>query len=100
MCKVRLIDIVKPVSKGKAYLVDKNRIISKHIDFVLIDNNTSEIKALIELNGSSHERFNRKRRDTFINELTKNINLNLFTIKVKSQYELNDIMKILEFIKK
>lgn len=99
MCKVRLIDIVKPVSIGKAYIADKNRVVSKHIDFVLIDSKTSEIKALIELNGSSHERLDRKGRDTFVNELTKNINLKLFTIRVKSQYEPNDIMEILEFIK-
>ena len=99
MCKVRLIDIVKPISNGKAYIADKNRVISKHIDFVLINGKTSEIKALIELNGSSHERFDRKGRDTFVNELTKNINLKLFTIRIKSQYEPNDIIEILEFIK-
>lgn len=100
MAKVRLADIVKPILRGKSYIVAKNRIISKHIDFVLIDNNTSEIKALIELNGKSHQRLDRITRDTFIQELTQSINLNFFTIKVKSQYNLDDIGEILKAIKK
>jgi hypothetical protein len=98
MCKVRLIDIIKPVSKGKAYISDKNRVKSKHIDFVLIDENSSEIKALIELNGGSHQRSDRMTRDSFVNELTKGVGLHLFFIKIKPQYKIEDIKKVLESI--
>ena len=96
MCKVRLIDIVKPISKGKSYTSDKNRVIAKHVDFVLINNENSEIKAVIELNGSSHLNPTRQTRDSFVENLLKNVGLPLFVVKVKPQYNTDDIEPIIK----
>lgn len=98
MCKVRLIDIIKPISKGKTYISDKNKIISKHIDFVLINSETSEIKALVEINGSSHLQSSRIKRDEFIENIARKIDLKLFTVEAKNQYDIKDIQIILEFL--
>lgn len=99
MCKVRLADIISPIEKGKSRYGAFNKVKSKHIDFVLIDSNTSEIKALIELNGSSHQIQNRINRDNFVRKLSKSVDLAFFEVKVKPQYERSDIEEILEFIK-
>jgi hypothetical protein len=98
MCKVRLADIVSPVEKGRNFYKAFNQVRSKHIDFVFIDKTTSEIKALIELNGKSHLSGKRIRRDSFITDVFADVKLPLFFVNVRSEYSLEDIKSILDFI--
>jgi hypothetical protein len=99
MCKVRLADILKPVSSGKTYMTDFNKIKSKHIDFVLVNSETLEIKTLIELNDKSHFKSERITRDSFLEKTFKDVNLNYFTVRVKYKYNKEDIQPIIESIK-
>jgi hypothetical protein len=67
--KVRLADLVwipKTYSNFKFFF---NTIKAKHIDFVLCDSKTFEIKCLIELDDESHELPARVSRDKFVNKV-------------------------------
>lgn len=67
-----------------------NKIRSKSIDFVITDN-YSNIKLCIELDDSTHQRFNRLERDKFINELFEDLDIKLLRIPVQNFYNLEDL---------
>ena len=67
-----------------------NKIRSKSIDFVITDN-YSNIKLCIELDDSTHQRFNRIERDKFINELFEELDIKLLHIPVQNFYNLEDL---------
>lgn len=93
--KVRLEDIIqvkKGVDKKVAYGL-RNRIKSRHIDFVLCDSNTSEIKACIELDDRSHSRTKVKERDQFVNEALEVAGIPLLRFQVKPKYDSLAIKK-------
>lgn len=87
MTKVRLADIIYCINNNYA---DFNKIKSKHIDFVLIDNN-GKIKLLIELDDKSHENYDRIQRDKFINNIFENLNINLLRIPTKNIYNIEEL---------
>lgn len=95
MCKVRLADIVSSDDYGKKKMYGFNKIKSKHIDFIIIDNDTSEIKYAIELNDRTHLLPKRILRDQFIEELFKNSRIKFITISVKYSYSRDDFRFLL-----
>ncbi len=66
--KVRLADLFK-VIQGPGQQSAFNKIVGKHIDFVITDSATSRILCGIELDDSSHQRPDRIERDRFVNEI-------------------------------
>lgn len=68
--KVRLADLFD-VRPGQGQQSAFNKIVGKHVDFVLTDPKTSRILGAIELDDSSHQRPDRQERDLFVNELFK-----------------------------
>ncbi|WP_170156973.1 DUF2726 domain-containing protein [Roseimicrobium gellanilyticum] len=65
--KVRLADIVKPVSvDGPSWWTAFHQLSSKHIDFVICDPASLALVCCIELDDASHERDDRKGRDGFV----------------------------------
>ena len=89
--KVRMEDIiqVKPRLQNKFSL--RNKIKSKHIDFVICDAQTGEIQRAIELNDSSHDRQDRIDRDIFVNKAFESAGIPLLTMKIKKNYSRKDI---------
>lgn len=87
MTKVRLADIIYTENNNYKYF---NKIKSKHIDFVLIDN-SGNIKLLIELDDKSHNNYERQKRDEFLNEIFKNLNIKLLRIKAKYSYNIKEL---------
>ena len=63
--KVRLWDLVEPVSGHPKYKTNRYRIQAKHVDFVLCKNNLVA-KYVIELDDSSHDTQKGKSRDLFV----------------------------------
>lgn len=63
--KVRLFDLVKPISGHPKYKTNLYRIQSKHVDFVLCKSNLVA-KYIIELDDSSHDTAKGKERDLFV----------------------------------
>lgn len=66
--KVRMWDLVNIVSKDN-YLTCRNKVQSKHIDFVLCDARTLKPIVCIELDDKSHNREDRIARDKFVDEV-------------------------------
>lgn len=87
MTKVRLADIIHVCDNNYTYF---NKIKAKHIDFVLIDSN-GKIKLLIELDDKSHNNYDRQERDKFLNDIFKNLNINLLRIPAKYSYNIEEL---------
>lgn len=65
--KVRLIDLLEPKKGAAEYTALKNKVIQKHVDFVICDKDVN-IKLILELDDSSHSRPDRQERDQFVDE--------------------------------
>jgi very-short-patch-repair endonuclease len=83
--QVALYEIIK--SKNIKYF---NKIKSKTIDFVITDVNC-KIKLCIELDDPTHIKENRQKRDKFVDNLFKELNIKLIRIPVQSYYKLNEL---------
>lgn len=88
--KVRIADVLSP-KKGE---YDKsnwrrafNQIACKHYDFVLCDPETLDIHMVIELDDSSHERSDRKKRDVFVDAATASAGITFKRFKVQKCYD-------------
>jgi len=78
MTKVRLIDIVKiNENTARRRIVAKNKVKSKHIDFMLIDPADGAIKYAIELDDYTHNYKNAQKNDDFKNILFEQIGIPL-----------------------
>lgn len=64
--KIRLADLIE--SNNKYSYSDFNKIKSKHIDFALCDKHTLMPLLLIELDDNSHNQYERRQRDDFVNQ--------------------------------
>ena len=83
--QVALYEIIK--SKNIKYF---NKIKSKTIDFVITDVDC-KIKLCIELDDPTHIKENRQKRDKFVDNLFKELNIKLIRIPVQSYYKLNEL---------
>jgi len=91
--KVRMADIVD-VQKGldkKVRTSALNKIISKHVDFLLCNPNDSTIHAVVELDDSSHNRQSQKRNDAFKNETFGACGIPVVRFPVKASYNPEEI---------
>lgn len=66
--KVRLIDLVTPYGNGKEYMTRFHKVQAKHVDFVLVDE-AMHIRAIVELDDSSHDNQERQERDQFVDDV-------------------------------
>jgi len=89
MAKVRLADLAE-VEKGfnnSEYYTHFGKIRSKHIDFVLCNQNTINPKIIIEVDDKSHSRADRIKRDEFVNTLFKTIGLPIIHVQNTQELE-------------
>ncbi len=95
--KVRVADVLK-VSRavGKSdWQSAFNKINCKHFDFVLVDPDTLDFKAVIELNDKSHRSEKRAMRDQFIREACQGAELPLIEVEAKRAYSVAEIRETL-----
>lgn len=86
-CQVALYEIVK-----NKELKDFNKIKSKSIDFVITQENC-KILLCIELDDPTHEQTKRIKRDDFINQLFKDLDIKLLRIPVQNFYNMEELEK-------
>lgn len=90
--KVRLADILDvdtgQTMQRQAHL---NRIISKHVDFLLCEPLSMRLLAGIELDDRSHQRADRQERDELVDRIFETVGLPLLHIPVRSHYALEDL---------
>jgi len=91
--QVRLADVikVKPGSPSSERQSAFNRIRSKHLDFVVCNENDLSIVGAIELDDRSHNRPGRIKRDTFLNQALESASVPLFRHPVKKRYDIDDL---------
>ena len=75
--QVNLGTIIKKKTKGY-----RNELF-KNIDFVIFSKDFKEVLLLIELNDSTHQQYNRKKRDRNLNDICKSSNIKLMTFYTK-----------------
>ena len=86
--KVRLLDLFFVPRHDRT---SRARIIQKHVDFVLCEQNNIDPICAIELDDSSHNNKNRIERDNFVNQVFKSASLPLVRIKNSYNYDSQKI---------
>ena len=92
--KVRLADVFF-VARPDRNLRYYNRIIQKHIDFLVCEPRTMRPVVGIELDDRSHKRADRQRRDRFVEEVFKAAGLPLVRISVQQSYTRSELLEVL-----
>ncbi len=92
---VRLADIIKVRPRTRKYQSWNSRIQGKHLDFVLCDLETLDIKLAIELDDAAPAA-GRGRRDRFVNTALAAAGVPLLRVKVQEKYETAALRKDLE----
>ena len=88
--KVRLLDLIEPIKGQKKYKTLFYKIQSKHVDFVICDQNI-HVKAIIELDDGSHDRKDRKERDQFVDLILGSVGYTVIHTRAITADILNQI---------
>jgi hypothetical protein len=88
--KVRLCDLLS-LGKCESWQSHWNRIQSKHVDFVLCTYDEIQPVLVIELDDSSHEREDRKQRDTFVDAALAAAGLPLLRVTARASYNVAEV---------
>jgi hypothetical protein len=92
--KVRLADLV--TCEAKAWEAGFGHLIARqHLDFVLCDWHTTEVRLAIELDDRSHRLPRRKRRDEFLNEALSAAGVTLIRFQAAVCYDISIIASTL-----
>ncbi|MFA6405437.1 MAG: DUF2726 domain-containing protein [Candidatus Paceibacterota bacterium] len=92
--QVQLSSIVRPIDSNNRYTnyTDFNRIKAKSIDFVLFDDKNKPWLA-IELDDRSHFKWERMRRDQFVNDLMTEVGLRIIHVPFSYSYDSEKLRK-------
>lgn len=87
--KVRLEDVLyaENTSDRSHNTTARNKIRSKHIDFLITTKNNLEIVSAIELDDKSHQRKDRIERDEFVNAAFESAGIPLIRFKCQKSYQ-------------
>jgi very-short-patch-repair endonuclease len=94
--KVRLADVLKVRSGSGSRGAWQNRILQKHLDFVLCTPDTLEIVAGVELDDSSHDRASRRERDDFLDAAMAAAGVPLIRVKAARSYSVGELRELIE----
>ena len=93
--KVRVGDVVRPITGGKSYLTALNKVNRKHFDYVICDGSSYSIIGVIELNDQSHNKKSRQERDDFITLTCSQAGIPCVFIKAQKNYQIQKIKAVL-----
>lgn len=82
--KMRIADIIE-TTNGSGYYKKRNKILPKHVDFVVCNNRLEPVLA-IELDGGSHNRLDRVERDKEVDAVFLKAGMEIQHIKVGSDF--------------
>lgn len=88
--KVRLIDIVEPKYSEKNKGL-KAKVIQKHIDFVVCNENM-DIIGVLELDDSTHDRKDRQERDLFVDTILRDVGYTVVHTRMITEDTLNPFL--------
>jgi hypothetical protein len=84
--KVRLCDVIGCTGAGWRSGFGA-KISQKHIDFVLVDAATTDIRLAIELDDRTHQRADRRDRDTFVDRALATAGVPILRVPAAARYE-------------
>jgi hypothetical protein len=93
---VRLADVIKVRPKTRKSLVWNSRIQGKHLDFVVCDYETLEVKLAILLEDPNLPKSQRRARDNFVNVALTAAGVPLLRVRVREKYETAAVRKDIE----
>lgn len=95
---VRIADLLRVEKNNKHRRKWLNKILAKHIDFVLCDPGSLKPLVCIELDDISHQRPERIERDKFVNRAFKSAQLPLLRIPTQAEYRSREIRQLVESV--
>ena len=93
---VRIADLLRVQEGIKNRRSWINKILAKHVDFVLCEPATLEPILCIELDDRSHQRSDRQARDEFLDEAFDSAGLPLLRVPVRSSYQSGEIRALID----
>ena len=90
---VRLADLIRVRPDTPKSHSWRNRILAKHIDFLLCDHGTMEARLAVELDDHTHKRPDRVQRDKFINLALEAAGIPLLRVDVRDKYDAEGLRK-------
>ena len=95
---VRIADLLRVEKGNKHRRKWLNKILAKHIDFVLCDPGSLKPLVCLELDDVSHQRPDRIERDKFVNLAFKSAQLPLLRIPTQTEYKSQEIRELIESV--
>ena len=92
---MRIADFIDAVD-GSGFYNRRNKILPKHIDFLICDQYFKPIVA-VEVNGSSHRRADRVERDELVRKIFADANLPLEFVDVGTNFE-QSVSKVYSYV--
>ena len=92
---VRIADLLRVEKNAKNKRTWINKILAKHIDFVICDRNSLKPLLCIELDDSSHQRPDRMERDKFVDEAFDSADLPLIRVPVSDEYSPSELRNVI-----
>ena len=86
--KVRVADLIDANARHRSWQANFNRVCSKHIDFVICDDDSRPLLA-VELDGNSHERPDRVARDDDVDGLFEAVSFPLLRVPAETEYDFD-----------
>lgn len=88
--KVRIADLIKP-DNGAGRQAALNRIIARHVDFVVCDPGNLSVIGVVELDDKSHDRDSRRRRDALVDGAFGSAGIPIARFPARMGYNLAEI---------
>jgi hypothetical protein len=93
---VRIADLLRVEKEAKQKRKWLNKILAKHIDFVLCDPGSLQPILCIELDDPSHNRPDRIERDIFVNKAFESAGLPLLRVPTQPNYQSREIRELID----
>lgn len=94
--KVRLADLLYLPKGTESRQRHQNRVQSKHVDFVLCSRDQVKPLLVIELDDSSHERSDRRERDSFVKQALAAARLPIMNVRVQQSYNPQGLRTLID----
>ncbi len=96
---VRIADLLRVQKDQKHRRKWLNKILAKHIDFVLCDPGSLEPLVCIELDDPTHQRPDRAERDIFVNHAFESAGIPLLRIATEATYRSREIRELIDGVR-
>jgi hypothetical protein len=94
--KVRLLDLLWMPHGTRDRQAHRNRVVSKHVDFVLCDRAQRRPLLVIELDDASHEESSRRDRDAFVDAALRAAGLPVLHVRAARSYASSELARLVD----